>query len=152
MTGAMVAAAAVSAAGAYAASSNASSGSKGGGTMPSSMWQNMPDWAQQKFQPVLQGMPNQTNVMFGGQSYPSVYGPLMRAGQKLFSPQGQISQDYQPSGISSGLAAAAPYAWMAANKWNNNGGLYNYLNTNYGSPSGMYNITQGASGYVPGWY
>ena len=154
MTGAMVGAAAIGAVGSYAASS--ASAGKGGGaasSTPSSMWQMMPGWAQDKYAAGMQSMPATTNVGFGGQVYPSMYGPYHRAATSIFPPQGANAQGAQPGGFGSALGAAMPWAMMAMNNAGLQGtGLQGYLNTNYYSPALMSSITSGASGYVPGWY
>jgi len=146
-----IAAAAISAAGSYAAAS--ASGGKGGSSTPSSMWQNMPGWAQDKYSVGMQGMPNTMNIGFGGQQYPAMYGPFARQAKQLWSPAGQNVAEGTNSGVSSGLAAGMPWAMMAMNNAGMQGtGLQNYLNTNYYSPAMMSSMTSGASGYVPGWY
>jgi hypothetical protein len=82
---------------------------------PSSMAQNMPSWLQDRFTASLQGMPSNVNVGFGGSVYPGTYGPMMRTAKALYSPAGQNATGGTTSSLSGGLAAAAPWMWMAAN-------------------------------------
>lgn len=98
----------------YGATQN--SGGKGAASStPSSMWQNMPADLQAKFQQQMAGMPSTTNVSFGGNTYPSTYGPMMRSAKSLFAPAGQNMTGPSTSSLAGGMAASAPWMWMMAN-------------------------------------
>lgn len=102
------------------------SDSKSGG-QPTYTMQTMPDWMQNKFTGAMQGMPGAANVQFGGQTYPSVYGPLMRAGTNLYKPAGVIpNQAASPTWLTGAMTASAPQAWMAANNQGMYGQQYNF--------------------------
>lgn len=73
----------------------------------------MPGWLQDKFTGAMQGMPGSMNVNFGGQAYPTVYGPLARAGEMLYQPRGVMPYQTTSSGGAAGFASMMPYMAMA---------------------------------------
>jgi len=90
--------------------------SKAGGR-PMYTMQNLPQDMQDRLLGQVRGMPSGLNVNFGGQSYPMMYGPQMRAVNALYSPHGAIPyQAPTPSPIAGAMMASAPYYWRAANQ------------------------------------
>jgi hypothetical protein len=86
-----------------------------GSSVPSYPAQMMPDWMRNKFESGIGGMPGTTNINFGGMTYPSIYGPALRAAKTLYSPAGANVTGPSTSPLTGGLSAAAPWMWMAAN-------------------------------------
>ena len=132
------------------------SSSAPGGGYSLSTWEKMPGWAQDKYSAAMGAMPATANVMWGGATYPSVYGPFSRASKQLWTPAGAAQMGYSPASLSSGLAAVAPWMWMAANNQGmtgtglQGGAMGSWSNqTPYGSP---YSYTPAYSGYTPAPY
>ena len=135
-----------------------SSGKGGSGNAASTnMYNMMPGWAQDKYGGVMQGMPGTVDIGFGGATYPGMYGPFARAAKTAFTPGGSTGTQ-APSALAGGLAAAAPWMWMAAN----NQGAYNFNTPQsamgawssqnpYGSAAPYSTGYPYASGYMPGW-
>jgi hypothetical protein len=78
--------------------------------------QMLPQDMQNRIQGAMNAMPATQNVSFGGQNYPSVYGPLSRAVKSYYTPSGVIPYDTSASSLSGSMAAAAPWWWMMANQ------------------------------------
>lgn len=129
------------------------SDSKSGG-QPTYTMQTMPQWLQDKFSGAMQGMPGTANVMFGGQSYPSVYGPLMRSATNLYKPVDVIkNQEAGPNSLTGAMTASAPMAWMAANNrnmydFNGNQSMGTYGMRGYDVP--QYSSYNPYAGYLEG--
>lgn len=106
--------------------------SKAGG-QPMYMMQNMPPEMQQRALAQMNRMPMGANLSYKGQTFPMMYGPQMRAMKQFYSPGGSIPYQNNPSGMSSALAAAAPYMWQMANQTQNQGGggFNNSMPSNY---------------------
>ena len=138
MSAVAVGAATISAVGAYAASKNAGDSKAGG--QPMYTMANLPQEMQNRLTNQMSSMPVGINIGYKGQTYPMMYGPQMRALKALYSPQGAIANDTQPSGMSSAMSAMAPYMYMMANQiQNTNGGG--------GASAGQYWPTAGYGGW-----
>lgn len=100
---------------------------------------NLPADMQNRLVGQMNSMPVGMNVSFGGQSFPGMYGPQMRAIKALYSPQGAIPyQPQQPSALSGAMIASAPLMWRAANQVQQQQPV---------QPSGAYWPTAGYEGY-----
>jgi hypothetical protein len=120
--------------------------SKSGGR-PMYTMQNIPSDIQERLLGQIRSMPTGMNVNFGGQTFPGMYGPQMRALNTLYSPHGAIpNQPVQPSALSAGMIASAPLMWRAANQVQQQQPMY-YPSSGYGynDPS-----TWGGADYLGG--
>jgi hypothetical protein len=123
MSGVALGAAAIGAVGTYAASQSGGDSKAGG--QPMYTMANLPSEMQNRVLSQMNSMPMGMNVNYKGQNYPMMYGPQMRAIKAMYSPQGSIPYQNQPSGMSSAMSAMAPYMYMMANQIKNqNGGPY----------------------------
>ena len=110
---------AMAAASVYNSTQQADAAGKGGvaaGT-PTYAAQNMPPWMVDRVHQQVQSMPANMNIGWGGQQFPTTYGPSNRAmdrATQLYNPAGVIPTDYPPSALTGAMSAAAPYMWQWA--------------------------------------
>ena len=115
--GAWIAAAAVVSA--YAASQSDAAQGKVKAGEPMYTAKNMPDALLQRYQSAQANMPVTGNVGFGGQEFPSFYGPNARMTQMLYQPHGSIGA---PPGYTDPYGAAAQAALPFVDAWANRQG------------------------------
>jgi hypothetical protein len=83
---------------------------------------NLPQEMQNRVVSQMNRMPIGINIGYRDEVFPMMYGPNVRAMKAMYSPQGAIANDTQPSGMSSAMSAMAPYMYMIANQIKNQNG------------------------------